>query len=111
MRLTRFLALSPLFLAADPAHASGIESQQVVFDLTKGEEVRGRIRWSPARVMDLHEDGLGWDGRPNALYDGWVQVAEPIPVGMPHWAPASVTVGVRIDRDGKGPVGETVYAR
>jgi hypothetical protein len=119
VRAIPVLALLLLVLAAGPSAASGIDLCSAVFDLTRGDEVRDRIRWWPSHAMDLHEDGLGWDGPSNTMWDGWVQVVEPIAVGRPNYAPESVNIRIRIDRDrwrgeidGKADLEpETVYAR
>lgn len=111
MRPITLRALPLFLLLAARGHAAGVDEKAVVFDLTK-EGARDLVRWSPSRALDLHEDGLGPDGRPDTCWDGWVKFVEPVAVGWPHWAPPRVQILLRIDllRHARATPG-TVYAR
>lgn len=109
MRPTAFRALSLLILLAGRGDAAGVCEKTLVVDLTT-EVGRDRVRWSPPRALQLHEDGLGPDGKADTCWDGWVKF-EPVAVGWPHWAPPRVQVLLRIGLSRHNPTPETVYAR
>jgi hypothetical protein len=86
-------ALLWLILAATPARGSILGMERLEIDCTT-PECREKIRWSDSKI-DVTKEGLGWDGPENASRDLWIEITQPLAVGL-SWRPAQA-VSIRAE--------------
>ena len=87
-------ALAVLVLAAAP-EASILDLVTLEVDLTDPEEASEMASWSDPDLLAVTGEGLGWDGEPAAVRDGWLHT-RPMALGLSWRAPAAVSVSVTI---------------
>jgi hypothetical protein len=90
MRMGRMLVIA---MIAGAANASIIDFRSLEIDFTDFREAAEKCSWSEPDIITVSGDGLGWDGDPASLRDGWIHTAE-LPLGLSWRAPAAVSVSV-----------------
>jgi hypothetical protein len=88
-------SLCALTLVACAAHASILDFRSLEIDLTDQADSRAKAAWSEPDIITVTENGLGWDGDPASLRDGWI-LTEPLPLGLSWRPPYAVSINVTI---------------
>jgi hypothetical protein len=57
---------------------------------------RTRARWGFPDRISPRADGLGWDAEARTSLDGWVEVTDPIPVGLAWYGARTVRLTVKL---------------
>ena len=84
-------------LAAGTLPGSSVirELKQLDVDFTQAASATNGATWSEPDKLTITTNGLGWDGEPAALRDGWIQT-KPLAVGLTWRTPRGVSVRVAI---------------
>lgn len=78
---------------AGTADATILDFRSLDIDFTDPVAASGLCAWSDRGIITSTSEGLGWDGDPASLRDGWV-LTEPLALGLSWRAPTSVSVRV-----------------
>ncbi|MCK5116492.1 MAG: hypothetical protein KAR44_07810 [Candidatus Aegiribacteria sp.] len=90
------IALTVLLnLFISPAFASIIEFKELDIDFTDSTDAAAKAAWSHPDLLKITTNGLGWDGEPASLLDGWIHTA-PMALGLSWRVPCAVSVRVII---------------
>ena len=81
------LVITVALLASCSAHAVIFSLDELVVDFTKPAGSITNATWSDPDKNSVLTNGLGWDGKPDASRDYWIQ-SIPVAIGL-AWRPAS----------------------
>ncbi|OPL18333.1 MAG: hypothetical protein AVO35_05670 [Candidatus Aegiribacteria sp. MLS_C] len=84
--------LLPVLLAACPARGSILDFRVLEIDLTDAA-AGSSCTWSDPELITVTPEGLGWEGDPVSLRDGWL-LTVPMPLGLSWRPPSSVSICV-----------------
>ena len=80
---------------ATTALGSILDSKQLSVDFTSPTNAAAGATWSDPDMLTVSKAGLGWDGEPAEIRDGWIQT-KPLAVGLSWRPPVSVSVRIEI---------------
>ncbi|MCD4775410.1 MAG: hypothetical protein K8S15_05080 [Candidatus Aegiribacteria sp.] len=83
-----------LFISS--AIASIIEFKELDIDFTDSADAKAMATWSEPEVLSITANGLGWDGEPASLRDGWIHTV-PMALGLSWRSPYAISVHVSIN--------------
>ena len=96
MKINYAIAITVLLnLFISPAFASIIDFKELDIDFTDSTDATAKATWSHPDILKITTNGLGWDGEPSSLLDGWIHTA-PLALGLSWRAPYAVSVRVSI---------------
>lgn len=75
--------------------ASIIEFKELDIDFTDINEAAAKATWSKPDILTITSNGLGWDGEPASMRDGWIHTV-PMALGLSWRPPFAVSVRVSI---------------
>jgi len=78
-----------------PAHASILDFKSLDIDFTDSADAAAKATWSEPEILTITTNGLGWDGEPASLRDGWIHTI-PMALGLSWRPPFAVSVRVSI---------------
>lgn len=84
-----------LNLFISPALASIADFKSLDIDFTDSDDTTAKAAWSEPDIITVTLNGLGWDGEPASLRDGWIKTV-PMSLGLSWRAPFAVSVRVSI---------------
>ncbi len=84
-----------LNLLISPALASILDFKELDIDFTDSADAAAKAAWSEPEVLTITTGGLGWDGEPASLRDGWIKTV-PMAMGLSWRTPSAVSVRVSI---------------
>lgn len=84
-----------LNLFISPALASILDFKSLDIDFTDSADAAAKASWSEPGILTITTNGLGWDGEPASLRDGWIKTA-PMALGLSWRPPFAVSVRVSI---------------
>jgi hypothetical protein len=85
-----------LNLCISPALASIIEFKELDIDFTDSTDAAVKAVWSEPDILTINTNGLGWDGEPASLRDGWIHTV-PMALGLSWRQPYAISVRVCIE--------------
>lgn len=88
------IALLNLFTL--PALASIIDFKELDIDFTDTTDAAAKATWSEPDILTITTNGLGWDGEPASLRDGWIHTV-PMALGLSWRTPSAISIRVSIE--------------
>lgn len=88
------VALLNLFIS--PALASIIDFKELDIDFTDTIDAACKAAWSEPDILTITTTGLGWDGEPASLRDGWIKTL-PMALGLSWRTPSAISIRVIIE--------------
>ena len=82
-----------LFISSAPA--SIIDFKSLDIDFTDSADAAAKATWSDPDILSITASGMGWDGEPSSLRDGWIKTV-PLALGLSWRTPSAVSVRVII---------------
>ena len=82
-------------LFISPALASIDDFKSLDIDFTDSADAAAKAAWSEPEILTITANGLGWDGEPASLRDGWIKTV-PMALGLSWRAPSAISARVSI---------------
>ncbi|OPL19321.1 MAG: hypothetical protein AVO35_11285 [Candidatus Aegiribacteria sp. MLS_C] len=96
MKREAFLGAAVLLVVtAGTAVPSIIDLKTLEIDLSNHAEAIELASWSDPEIITITAEGLGWDGDPQSIRNGWVRT-RPMALGLSWRAPAAVHLSVAL---------------
>ncbi len=83
-------------LSATSVSASILDFKTLEIDFTNLADAGVKATWSEPDIVTVTTNGLGWNGEPASMRDGWIKTV-PIALGLSWRAPSAVSVRVCIN--------------
>ncbi len=88
------IALLTLFISSPLA--SIIDFKELDIDFTDTTDAAAKATWSDPDILTITTNGLGWDGEPASLRDGWIHTV-PMALGISWRTPSAISIRVSIE--------------
>jgi hypothetical protein len=92
-RTAAIIVLVSMYTSSAPA--SIIEFKSLDIDFTDSTDAAVNAIWSEPDILTITSNGLGWDGEPASLRDGWIHTA-PLALGLSWRPPFAISIRVSI---------------
>ena len=77
------------------APASILDFKSLDIDFADSADAAAKAAWSEPEILTITTGGLGWDGEPASMRNGWIKTV-PMALGISWRAPSAVSVRVSI---------------
>ena len=96
MKIFYTIAMTVLLnLFISTALASILDFKELDIDFTDSTDATAKAAWSDPEILTITPGGLGWDGEPASLRDGWIKTV-PMALGLSWRTPSAIYVRVTI---------------